>query len=299
MVVQKENKAISHPGQYVKADWIFLYNAVSPNGTEIQKGSDCLRISLDHVVHFVKNDPSFAIKEMEDRGWHAVHGGRHEKWGTYNSLMYAGLSYIEFLSVEDTAIARASDNPLIQLLLKDQEGLGQICLRTADISALKRQLAKEGFETGEILDAQRIREDGKVLQWKMLFIKKESGLPYPFFIQWGQRDEERLKDLKGSGILTAGQSRRKIAAVHFGVNDIESTIKEWEVLLGKPAGEIYIHNNCRCCSISLRSTELVFRQPISEGYVSNMLKLKGERPYLVVLGDNKESEEIYGALYRF
>ncbi len=41
-------------------------------------------------------------------GRHAVVGGRHEKWGTHNALLYTKNAYIEWLSVEKMEIAATS-----------------------------------------------------------------------------------------------------------------------------------------------------------------------------------------------
>jgi hypothetical protein len=59
-------------------------------------------------------------------------GGRHESWGTYNSLIYFGLSYIEFLGIENLFIAeKHEDNRLItqiveQLSKENREGPARI-----------------------------------------------------------------------------------------------------------------------------------------------------------------------------
>ena len=54
-------------------------------------------------------------------GRHAVVGGRHEKWGTHNALLYTKNAYIEWLSVEKMEIAEQADHPLTKLLLHDLE----------------------------------------------------------------------------------------------------------------------------------------------------------------------------------
>jgi len=57
-----------------------------------------VEFSFDHLVHFVQN-PLGAMEDAKKMGLHAFAGGNHEKWGTYNSLAYFGLSYIEFLGI--------------------------------------------------------------------------------------------------------------------------------------------------------------------------------------------------------
>jgi hypothetical protein len=259
-----------------------------------------MHLLFDHVVHFIKKHPSEAVREMKERGWHAVMGGQHEMWGTYNSLLYAGLSYIEFLAVEDINTAEASDNPLIQLLLHDKEGFGQICLRTDNIQALKENMDQKGFQTGEVIEAQRRRENGDLLQWKMLFIKNDEGLPCPFFIQWGQPDDVRLHDLKEAGILSEEQATRRVLSVHFGVKDMEKTVLNWATLLDKPASDTVEdkETGSRSRSIVLGSTELIFAEPTGPGLVADVIAKKEERPFMVTIGESESTDNIFNGVYR-
>lgn len=85
-------------------------------------------LALDHIVHFVHRAPAEATEQFRAKGYHAVAGGRHAMWGTWNSLSYFGLTYVEFLAVERQALAKESENPLIRQLVADQkrgEGLGR------------------------------------------------------------------------------------------------------------------------------------------------------------------------------
>ena len=51
---------------------------------------------FDHLVHAVNCTPEEAAKQMQERGFHTALGGEHTTWGTWNSLCYFDLSYIEF-----------------------------------------------------------------------------------------------------------------------------------------------------------------------------------------------------------
>ncbi|RFU68265.1 VOC family protein [Bacillus sp. V59.32b] len=261
-----------------------------------------MTLYFDHLVHFVKGTPIEAIKKMELHGWEAVSGGRHEMWGTYNSLMYAGLSYIEFLAVENTETAKKSTNPLIELLVKDEEGFGQVCLRTNDIQKWKEDLERKGIQTSSVINAERRRENGDLLKWKMLFIEeRDTGLPYSFFIEWSGDDEKRLSEMKQSGIIPQKQLGRKISSVHFGVKDIEATAEKWSSLLNIQAGEAYMDSRLGsfCKSITIGDTELIFIEPGENDYMTELLAKKGERPFLVTFDGNEASEtvEIFGGLY--
>lgn len=262
-----------------------------------------MSLYFDHLVHFIKSAPREAVESLKEHGWHAVPGGRHEMWGSYNCLMYAGLSYIEFLAVENYGIAAESTNPLIQLLVKDQEGFGQICLRTDDIEQWKEELSQKGISTGPVLHAERRRENGDLLKWKMLFIEESGeGLPFPFFIEWGQDDHERLEDMKQLGIIPEIQAGRKISTVHFGVENIEARAAEWSRLLNIKAGETYLDSTLgtNCKSIRIGCTELAFTEPGDNDYIRGLIAKRGERPFMVSFDGCETSSaiEFYGGLYR-
>ena len=57
-------------------------------------------LRFDHLVHAVHGTPEEAAKQMQELGFHTVLGGEHTNWGTWNSLSYFDLSYIEFLAVQ-------------------------------------------------------------------------------------------------------------------------------------------------------------------------------------------------------
>jgi hypothetical protein len=94
-----------------------------------------MQFFFDHLVWFLK-EPEKAISSLKQRGLHVVKGGRHESWGTYNTLIYFGLSYIEFLGIENLSIAeKHGENRLItqiveQLAKDGREGPAKIAIRT-------------------------------------------------------------------------------------------------------------------------------------------------------------------------
>ena len=93
-----------------------------------------MNFSFDHLVWF-HHKPEKAIQPLSEKGIQVVHGGRHETWGTYNTLSYFGLSYIEFLGIEVPSIAEQHmENRLItqivqQLDKERREGPAKIAIR--------------------------------------------------------------------------------------------------------------------------------------------------------------------------
>ena len=97
---------------------------------------------LDHIVHFV-DQPEALIDQMNDIGVHTVLGGRHEMWGTYNSLSYFhDLSYIEFIGIFDEELFKKSAKEpytLHETYEKRTEKMDLIELHFAQIQLKKMQ----------------------------------------------------------------------------------------------------------------------------------------------------------------
>lgn len=253
-------------------------------------------MELDHIVHFLNRNPDEAITALEQYGLKAVRGGSHRTWGTCNSLLYFGLTYIEYLAIENPEIASGCDNPLVRQLLMNSgqfEGFGQICFRIQDIYHLKESLLNKGFFTSDIIEGEREREDGITIRWKMLFILTESSLPYPFFIQWEQNDAKRLEELSEKGFLSQEQEKRTIKSISIVVKDPEKTAIDWSSLFTVP-----IKKQPDQLIIEIGQTEIVFRNPSSLELL-NVLNSKGERPYLIEFKPSIKSEpfKLFGDIY--
>ncbi|MGH2318881.1 VOC family protein [Planococcus sp. SE5232] len=207
-------------------------------------------MELDHIVHFVRQTPQKATAEWQQKGFHAAIGGRHEKWGTFNALLYLKDCYIEWLTVEKAEIASQANHPLTRLLLHDQVGFGTICVRTAAIKKLDEELRDRGVKTSGVLDAERRTEAGQLIKWKMLFIEEEisARLPCPFFIEWQETDEQRYRKLRDTGAIEASNETLAIGRCVFGVRDPEETAAAWRKILG---GSLELEN----CRIEFRKTD--------------------------------------------
>ncbi|MGI2328804.1 VOC family protein [Planococcus sp. YIM B11945] len=205
---------------------------------------------LDHIVHFTKESPQAAMDFWNQLGFPAVLGGQHIKWGTHNALFYSKNSYVEWLSLEKPEIAEQANHPLTALLLHDKIGFGTICLRTNAIDQVDSRLKGEGFKTSGVMNAERRTQEGKLIQWKMLFVKEavSDQLPSPFFIEWQEDDLTRIENLKKSGAIQAENEQMKVEKCIFGVWDVEASSEKWQTLLG---GELLLAN----CQIEFKQTE--------------------------------------------
>lgn len=194
---------------------------------------------LDHVVYFTKKSPAEIVEEVEITDLHPVIGGQHLQWGTHNALFYTKSSYIEWLSVEHVELAQKTSHPLIKQLLfdlDDHEGYSSLCLRSDDLEARDRYFQKMGYKTSGVLPAERMTTSGEVIRWKMLFInqKTDTGLPYPFFIEWEQPTEKRYERLRKEGTVTDGNEELTIKRCIFHVRDVEKKLTQWARLLSLP-----------------------------------------------------------------
>ncbi|MCM3113819.1 VOC family protein [Neobacillus sp. MER 74] len=257
-----------------------------------------MQFYFDHLVWFFKK-PEEAISPLKQRGLHVVKGGRHESWGTYNTLTYFGLSYIEFLGIENVSIAEKHDENRLntqivrQLAKESREGPAKIAIRTNEMEELAIKLKVEGLTVYGPLTGERVRADGQVIRWSLLFPEyAENKVSLPFFIQWEKSDEERYSELEeqrliGSHIL--GQP--KLESVGFVVNDLDQTVEIWKKLFCLRQGKEYIdtQTNARCRILELNGTNLLFCTPIGDGPAAKVLKEKGETPFLVNLTDMNQS----------
>ncbi|MFJ7972228.1 VOC family protein [Psychrobacillus sp. NPDC096389] len=212
---------------------------------------------LDHIVHHVTKTPSQVATDWKEKGLHAVIGGQHTNWGTYNALLYTKTSYIEWLALEHKEIAESANHPLIDLMLHDLKtapGFGTICIRTTSIDELYKQLEAKGIETSGVLHAERKTTSGLVRKWKMLFVKEEisDALPTPFFIEWEENDQDRYQALQNDGTINQSNLQLGISACEFHVRDPKEIMNKWKRYFDLVEEDEHI--------LLLSNTKLVFKQ---------------------------------------
>lgn len=257
-------------------------------------------LQFDHLVHVVQCSPAEVINQMKVLGFHTVQGGEHTNWGTYNSLCYVDLAYIEFLAVQNKETANRAENPLVQQTVRKLqigEGMIQVALRTEHMEELAEKLLEKGFHINGPLEGKRIRDDGTLLSWKMLFIDQEDDSPrFPFFIEWGESDEKRKADLQKKGVISTHKNNViGMKTVFYAVNDVTETSKRWEELLQIEMSTPKIEKEWNAVSqnFSLGNITIQFFEPIGDGVVQNRLKNWGEGPFAVEFQGDKENTSVY------
>ncbi|HET7577654.1 MAG TPA: VOC family protein [Bacillales bacterium] len=265
--------------------------------------------SLDHVVHYTKN-PEEAVAKMKEEGFHAIQGGEHPNWGTYNSLCYFDLSYIEFLGIRDLELAKGvTDNMLVQCVVEQAhvgEGLSQLALRADNMEAAAKRLKEKGLQTGESVPGKRTRKDGSVIEWQLLFPKKDGydGPPLPFIIEWKNSDDARRSDLiqqQAIGRHPAGDVY--LSSIGLAVGNLDKRIAEWQDWFDLEPEERFTDDqlNARCQTLKLEGGNLLFCEPLGDGPVLQTVEKHGEHPILIDLTGTETDKErsMMGAIYRF
>ncbi|RSK54631.1 VOC family protein [Bacillus canaveralius] len=192
----------------------------------------------DHTVHYV-NDLENAIEMFKENGLIAFKGGSHKQWGTYNALSYFGLTYIEFLAIENRELVVKADPSNVVVkdaikMLPANEAFSRVAIRTDDIEDTAATLKANGLKLSPIIDGKRLNTLGQLIEWRMMTIEGDfQGLVYPFVIQWKGSDEDRLENLTASGIIqphSAGDVSLDQAVFH--VQDPAAVAAHWQMLFG-------------------------------------------------------------------
>ncbi|WP_018752012.1 VOC family protein [Paenibacillus sanguinis] len=193
----------------------------------------------DHLVHYM-NDLDKPVELFKEYGLRASKGGAHKAWGTYNALSYFGLTYIEFLGIENLELAKATEHNVVVRdavkALPDHEALSRVVLRTDDIEGAAALLKTAGLTLSPIIDGRRLDQEGRLIEWRMLTIDGDfQGLVYPFIIQWSGNDEKRLARLSASGVIRPHSSgQAAIAKAVFRVTDPIAVAAHWGALFQLP-----------------------------------------------------------------
>ncbi|MGG1661601.1 VOC family protein [Brevibacillus sp. NRS-1366] len=265
-----------------------------------------MRAAFDHLVHFIDRPPAKATELFRQAGFHAVAGGRHEAWGTWNSLSYFGLSYIEFLAIKDETVAKQSDNPLIRQLVRDRdlgEGLGQIALRTSQMDEWVQRLRTNDLVVHDPVAGSRKRDDGTTLSWRMLFFEDaNSKLRPPFFIEWQQSEEEREQDLTEREIIAPHPNgAQNLQQTGYAVADLEEAASSWLRWFGFQSTDVFVDEQlgALCQTLIVPGGNIVLCQPNQQGLAQQALAARGERPFFVRLaGEGIERLDIvFGSIY--
>ncbi|MER2128777.1 VOC family protein [Solibacillus sp.] len=258
---------------------------------------------FDHVVHVVKK-PELAVECLQNEGIHAVIGGKHEMWGTYNALSYFDLSYIECIGIFDDAQfeqAAREKHSLHASIAQDKSGLTRFAVRTTTIEEDAKKFREAGLEVSGPTSFSRTREDGSVVSWQLLYVGMPTAkVACPFFIQWDEADGVRRELLETQGVIAKhAAGNLQLAELHFIVPDFVA-IEKLAALCGVTIEKVSnIDDNVDIMNVLLPNITLVFQCPTGDGYAWDyMLDYGYGIQKLVLTGANTDQVIEYdGAIY--
>jgi len=152
-------------------------------------------LGIDHIV-IACGDPDVAAELLRDEvGLEAGGGGRHERNGTFNRLVWFGDSYLELMGIFDAALAgtRAIGAATLALLEAGHEGFASFAVATDDIRDDVAALRALGSRIEPPTAGERVRLDGQVVRWQTAVPARVGLDGLPFLIEheyegpeWGE-----------------------------------------------------------------------------------------------------------------
>lgn len=253
---------------------------------------------FDHVIHYVEN-PDEAKKSAQSLGIHAVSGGKHETRGTYNTLGYFGLSYIEWIGIFDEELLNQNKVPFSVIFSIDQnnykEGIVRLAVRTTSIDRDAARFKEMGLEVIGPIQANRQQPSGEMVHWQQLYVNDPtSEVQLPFLIQWQEPDQSRQDSLESQGNI-AGHPAGELSLkeIRIGVNDLR-TASRWAELFHFQQENIYLEEGISSFDgvrLSLNGADIVFVPAEHLG--------TGIRQAVFTGAEAKEEVSFYGATYTF
>jgi hypothetical protein len=142
-------------------------------------------LGIDHLVIAVA-EPDAAAADLESAlGLAATGGGRHEKAGTFNRLIFLGDTYVELIGVWDRALAAA--NPIgaaaLSALDGGTPGLVTWAIATDDARREVASLRSAGSPIGDAVPGERTRPDGAAVRWHVAIAPPLAAGRPPFLIE--------------------------------------------------------------------------------------------------------------------
>lgn len=270
-----------------------------------------MTLQFDHIIHYVF-DPLEVSQELNDFGILNQYGGEHSRGGTFNTLSYFGLKYIEYIGIKD---AKAFEDQIPQLAKfspiaalakrRNEEGLIAIALRSSNLKTLANKLHEKGASVEGPYPLSRKTPQGETLSWELLYAGEDQlEIPLPFFIDWGLTDEERFKKLQEQGYVAPhAKGDLKLSNVVFAVRSFEHSIEKWKTYLDLEEIKLDVgfHEAVEYRTLTLDDLNLIFVKPIENGEVQAFLEKAGPGIFQLQFKGAKQKEKLifHNAIYEF
>ncbi len=176
---------------------------------------------IDHLVIAVA-DPDAAVSALETTlGLLPGGGGRHDRLGTFNRLVWLGDTYLELIGIFDPELAATSwlGAPTLGSLASGG-GLVTWAIASGAIADDVRALQELGSDIGEPVPGQRLRADGQVVRWLLATPPRLGHDLPPFLIE---------HDLTGAEWTPADRAAReadpgRLVLLEIAVGDVSTAI---------------------------------------------------------------------------
>ncbi len=243
-----------------------------------------MNLRFDHAVIGVRSLAEASRFYADSLGFAVYPGGRHSGLGTHNAIVRFGLDYLELLSVYDEVEALAAGStrvPLVEFLRRHTCGMLGFALATDDIDGMAARLRAEGLDAIGPFPMRRLRPDGVLLEWQLLVPGGTAWRrPWPFFIQWGMADADRLRH-ETPGRHANGT--RRVRGVAVAVHDLARAKDLYGRQLGLTLREEGVADGVTWARYALDSFHIDVLCPRAAGEVQEYLDSFGEGLYQVWL----------------
>ena len=175
---------------------------------------------IDHLVIAVP-DPDLTVETLASTlGLTAGGGGRHDRLGTYNRLVWLGDTYLECIGVFDPELALGSwvGRPTVRAL-ETGGGLATWAIATDAIDADVKRLRETGSDIARSVAGERIRPDGRAVRWRLASPTNLGPDLPPFFIQHDPASAEWTPEDRAARTVDPA----RLTAIEIGVDDVART----------------------------------------------------------------------------
>jgi glyoxalase-like protein len=234
-------------------------------------------LGIDHIVVAVA-DPDLAVAQLgEALGVEPSGGGRHDRLGTFNRLLWLGDSFIELIGIFERDLAASSwiGAPTVRSMDRGG-GLATWAIATDDIAADVDLLRATASDLSDPIDGERVRLDAQVVRWRLATppVLEPSSPPFliehdPTAAEWTSADR---------ALRAAGPGR--LRGIELVVPDAESTATWFARTLGiawrRPAGSPPYETRIGDHFVRLQQGDQ--RDPVNRDPVNIAVAIEGTEP---------------------
>jgi len=179
-------------------------------------------IGIDHLVIAVPDPDAAAADLAAALGLTPGGGGRHDRLGTYNRLLWLGDTYLELIGVFDAGLAGESwvGQPTLTVLASAAgTGLATWAIATDDLEADLDRLRTTGSDLGPARVGERRRPDDQVVTWRLAASPTLEPDGPPFLIEHDRTSAEWTVEDRAARALAPA----RLTAIEISVTDVAAT----------------------------------------------------------------------------